>query len=63
MLNEQIQYGSTGEFQIEVYNTHGEQQNISFQNNTPDLSCLPVGAYVIRFHLGDDVFTHGIVKE
>ena len=51
------------EFQIEVFNAYGEQQEIRFSENTPDLSGLPQGWYTIRFRQGDDTYTEGFVKE
>lgn len=51
------------EFQIEVFNAYGEQQEIGFSENTPDLSNLPNGSYTIRFRQGDDTYTDGLTKE
>lgn len=50
------------EFQIEVYNAHGQRQEISFSENMPDLSELPSGIYTIRFRQGDDTYTERVVK-
>lgn len=63
MLNEQVQYHKAREFRIEVYNSVGEPQRVDLSGNTPDLSNLPQGFYTIRFQSGDDIYTHGIVKD
>lgn len=50
------------EFEIEVYNSNGEQQPVDYSGNTPDVSCLPVGMYIIRFRQDKDNYTYTIVK-
>ena len=51
------------EFQIEVYNAYGQQQEVHFSENTPDLSDLPNGVYTIRFRQGNDTYTENLIKE
>ena len=51
------------EYQIEVYNLKGEQQEIQYSANTPDLSALPSGQYTIRICQGDFQYTGGFIKE
>lgn len=50
------------EFEIEVYNSNGEQQPVDYSGNTPDVSELPGGLYTIRFRQGEDNYTHSIIK-
>jgi hypothetical protein len=63
MKTMQVQTNSSNELQIEVYNAHGEPQEIGFSENTPDLSNLSAGAYTICFRQGDDTYTEGFTKE
>lgn len=51
------------EFQIEVFNAHGQPQEVQFSGSTPDVSTLPSGIYTIRFHQGDDTYTDAFVRE
>jgi hypothetical protein len=51
------------EFQIEVFNAYGQQQEVSFSENTPDFSELPKGVYTIRFRQGDDTYMEDFVKQ
>lgn len=51
------------EFQIEVYNAYGQQQEVKISENTPDLSTLPSGVYTIRFRQGEDTYTEAFVKQ
>lgn len=51
------------EFQIEVFNASGEQQEIGFAGNAPDLSSLSAGSYTICFRQGEDTYTEGFTKE
>jgi hypothetical protein len=54
---------TTQEFQIEVFNAYGQQQEVHFSDNTPDVSELPSGFYIIRFRQGDDMYTDRFLKE
>lgn len=51
------------EFEIEIYNADGQQQSVRFSDNTPDLSQLPSGHYVICFRQGNDTYTDDLIKE
>ena len=50
------------EFEIQVLNSQGEQQEIAYAGNAPDLSELPSGSYTISFRCGEDMFTDRLVK-
>lgn len=50
------------EFQIEVFNAYGQQQEVHFSDNTPDISDLPSGFYTIRFRQGDDTYVEEVIK-
>lgn len=63
MNNMQVRKDSYGDFQIEVFNANGEQQEVSFSENTPDLSGLPNGMYTIRFRQGEDTYTEDFTKQ
>lgn len=51
------------EFEIEIFNASGQQQNVRFSDNTPDLSELPSGYYKICFRQGNDTYTDDLIKE
>lgn len=51
------------QFEIEVFNSNGEPQAVSYSPGVPDISNLPSGEYTIRFQQGNDTYTEHFVKE